>query len=80
MGIDEQSSEINRLKMQGEDYSFVPDLVMGSSRQLIRELLATIENLLIALEVEADYPGERTREEIANAKAIHKECVDLGLN
>ena len=72
-----QSQEI-RLKMQGEDQVLKLESRLLGHMQYIRELLNTIESLLIALELEADYPGERTREEISNSKAMLKEAVDLG--
>lgn len=76
--VDIDKSHEIRLQMQGEDQVLrLESRLLGLDRY-IRELLDTIENLLIALELEADYPGERTREEIANAKALLKESVDLG--
>lgn len=76
--LDKQQSEINRLRMLGEDETMLSmSLVMGYKR-IIKELIETIDNLLIAIELEADYPGERSREEITNAKAIVKELIDLG--
>ncbi len=63
--------------MQGEDLEVSIQLITGY-KQIIGELLRTIDCLLIALEIEADYPGERTREEISNAKALYQELVDIG--
>lgn len=76
--IDLTQSENIRLRMHDEDQILKFESRLMGLQRIIRLCLETIDNLIIAIELEADYPGERSREEITNAKALKKELVDLG--
>lgn len=77
--VDIDKSHEIRLQMQGEDQVLRLESRLLGLERYIREALDVIENLIIALELEADYPGERSREEMMNAKSFLKESIDLGL-
>jgi len=85
MTIDEQQSIMVRGTMQLDDEvmylkSEIIRLksMMTGHKRVIKELIEANQGLTTAFELEADYPGERSREEVSNSKALVKELIDSG--
>lgn len=83
--IDEQQSIMVRGAMQLDDEIMylkseiirLTSMMTGRER-IIKKLIEALQGLLTAFELEADYPGERSREEASNSQALVKELIDSG--